>query len=81
MDPEATWIRRMRVRLSEYVPAGGRDSVQGMTDMEQLCAGSGGCGLYSNSAGTCVPPLVSENVLTKVKVIDLSADFRIKDVR
>ena len=43
-------------------------------------ADAGRCNIYSNTAGILCASLVNEEILTKVKIIDLSADFRIKDV-
>ncbi len=42
---------------------------------------SGRCDLHSNSTGTVRIILINEEILSKVKIIDLSADFRIKDVK
>ena len=47
-------------------------------DMAKL-AEIAGCDLHRNAQGFCASQ-VTEDILSKTKIIDLSADFRIKDV-
>ena len=41
---------------------------------------AGGCDLYGDTAGISGSVLITKDILEKTKIIDLSADFRIKDV-
>lgn len=70
------WFQKLHrpeicIHLPEHVP--NRDDVYGY-NMKELRTG----GWCSPPQGLCA--LMDEDVLSKVKVIDLSADFRIKDV-